>query len=91
MHWAADRNQTEAAKLLVDAGATVDAQNKDGMTALMIAASHGNIELVRMLLAKGANPAKPDYTGRDAVGWAAEGHRPAVVDALKRAEAGGHS
>lgn len=91
LHWAADRNQTQAAKLLVEAGATVDAQNKDGMTALMLAASHGNLELVRVLLAKGANPAKPDYTGRDAVGWAAEGHRPAVVEALKRAETGRHS
>lgn len=91
LHWAADRSQTEAAKLLVDAGATVDAQNRNGMTALMIAASRGNLELVRALLAKGADPAKADYTGRDAVGWAAEGHRPAVVDALKRAENGGRS
>jgi uncharacterized protein len=86
LHLAVEQNQIEAAKLLLDAGANVDPQNKDGMTPLMIAASHGNLEMVRALLAKGANPAKTDYTGRDAVSWAQDGHRPAVVDALTRAE-----
>ncbi len=32
LHLAADQNQTEAAKLLLDSGAEVDRQNKDGMT-----------------------------------------------------------
>lgn len=87
LHLAADRNQTEAAKLLLDAGAEVDPQNKDGMTPLMIAANRGNLELVRALLAKGANPGKTDYTGRDALGWAQDSHRPAVVEAITRAQA----
>ena len=86
LHLAADRNQTEAAKLLLDVGAKVDPQNKDGITPLMIAASRGNLELVQALLAKGANPAKTDYTGRDALGWARDSHRPAVVKAISRAE-----
>ena len=54
---------------------------------LMIAASRGNIVIVQALLAKGANPRKNDFTGRDALGWAAEGRRPAVVQALQRAQA----
>lgn len=87
LHLAADRNQTEAAKLLLDSGAEVDPQNKDGMTPLMIAANRGNLELVRALLAKGANPGKTDYTGRDALGWAQDSHRPAVVEAITRAQA----
>jgi ankyrin repeat protein len=88
LHLAADRNQTEAAKLLLDLGAEVDPQDKDGMTPLMIAASRGNLELVRALLGKGASVTKTDYTGRDALGWAQEGHRQGVVQAITRAQGG---
>ncbi len=52
----------------------------------MIAASRGNIAIVQALLAKGANPRLSDFTGRDALGWAADSHRPAVVQALQRAQ-----
>jgi ankyrin repeat protein len=83
---AVERDQIEAAQLLLDAGAAVDPENKNGMTPLMQAASRGNIEIVNALLAKGANVAKTDYTGRDAAGWAAESHRPAVIQAIKRAQ-----
>ena len=86
LHLAADRNQTEAAQLLLDVGAAVDLENKNGMTPLMIAANRGNVELVQALLAKGASVTKTDYTGRDAAGWAAESRRPAVLQAIKRAQ-----
>lgn len=89
LHLAILGNQTAAAQLLLEAGAEVDPQNKDGMTPLMIAAQHGNLELVRTLLAKGANPGKTDYTGRDAASWAEDSHRPAVVEAITRAQAKG--
>jgi uncharacterized protein len=88
LHLAAEQGQTEAAKLLLAVGAEVDPQNKDGLTPLMIAASRGNLELVRALLAKGASVTKNDYTGRDALGWAQDGHRPAVVEAIERAQGG---
>jgi ankyrin repeat protein len=86
LHLAADRDQVEALKLLLDVGAPVDPENKAGMTPLMVAASRGNIESVQALLAKGASAIKTDFTGRDAAGWAAESHRPAVVQAIKRAQ-----
>lgn len=86
LHLAADRNQTEAAQLLLDVGAPVDAENKNGMTPLMVAAGRGNIEVVQALLAKHASVTKTDFTGRDAAGWAAESHRPAVLQAIKRAQ-----
>jgi ankyrin repeat protein len=87
LHLAAEQDQVEAAKLLLDVGAAVDPQNKDGMTPLMIAASRGELDIVRALLAKGANPSKTDYTGRDALSWAQDAHRPAVVEAITRAVA----
>ena len=43
--------------------------------------------LVKAMLAKGANVRKTDFTGRDAVSWAQESRRPAVVQALQRAVA----
>jgi uncharacterized protein len=86
LHLAVERDQIEAAQLLLDAGAVVDPENKNGMTPLMLAASRGNVEIVNALLAKGANIAKTDYTGRDAAGWAAESRRPAVIQAIKRAQ-----
>jgi ankyrin repeat protein len=86
LHLAADRGQTEAVQLLLDVGAPVDPENKNGMTPLMIGANRGNFEIVQALLAKGASVTKTDFTGRDAAGWAAESHRPAVVQAIKRAQ-----
>jgi len=80
LHWAAERGNVEVMRLLIDNKASVDAQNRQGITPLMSAASHGQPSAVRLLLASGADPKKQDYTGRDALGWAAG--RPAIVQAL---------
>ena len=64
----------------------MDPENKNGLTPLMMAANRGNVEIVNALLAKGANVAKTDYTGRDVAGWAADSRRPAVIQAIKRAQ-----
>ena len=80
LHWAAERGNVEVMRLLIDRKASIDAQNRQGITPLMSAASHGQASAVRLLLASGANQKKQDYTGRDALGWAAG--RPAVVQAL---------
>ena len=88
LHWAAERNQPEMARLLIEAGASVDAEDKDGLTPLMFAARAANLEMVRLLLADGADPAKTDYTGRDAAGWASGGRGAAIRQALSRALAG---
>jgi ankyrin repeat protein len=88
--YAADHDRLEMAKLLMDVGAQVDAENKNGMTPLMIAAKDGEVEMVRTLLARGANPNKSDYTGRDALGWALDSHRQALVVMLKDAQARKH-
>ena len=87
LHAAIARDQTEAAEFLIRAGAPVDAQNRQGLTPLMVAARQGELDMVRLLLGQGAKVDKTDYTGRDALGWAAQGHSQAVAAALKRAGA----
>ena len=58
-HWAAWRGQAEAARLLLEAGADVNAQNQNthwGTTPLH-AAAHGNrAAVVQVLLARGGDP-----------------------------------
>jgi ankyrin repeat protein len=52
---AADANDTETIRYLIDKGADIDARNGDGDTPLLLAASYGNVEMVKLLLAKGAD------------------------------------
>jgi uncharacterized protein len=47
--------KTEAAQLLIEAGADIDFQNNDGSTALISAAYFCRPEIVKMLLDKGAD------------------------------------
>jgi ankyrin repeat protein len=54
----------EKVRLLLDAGADVNARSKQGMTALLIAANNaGSTEIVRLLVAKGADPKATDEGG----------------------------
>jgi len=85
LHYAAIHDQVEIAKLLLDVGASIDEQNHDGVTPLMFAAQKGEVEMVRTLLARGANSNKSDFTGRDAMSWAIDSHRTALIELLKQA------
>ena len=84
LHWAAERGSTKVIRLLLDDKASVDVQNREGLTPLMLAAKNGQAQAVRLLLLYHADPKKNDYTGRDALSWAA--NRVAIVDALRAAE-----
>jgi len=76
LHYAAERGRIDFMRFLIAQKATIDAGNRQGLTPLMIAAQHGQAAAARLLLASGADPRKQDFTGRDAIGWAAE--NPAV-------------
>ncbi len=80
LHWAAELGNLTMMRMLIAHKAAIDAANHQGVTPLMLAASHVQPGAVRLLLASGADPAKEDFTGRDATGWAAG--NPAVVAAL---------
>lgn len=47
---AVSHGRMDMIKLLIDAGAEINIQDDDGSTALMCAAEHGHIDIVRLLL-----------------------------------------
>jgi ankyrin repeat protein len=59
------------AKLLIEHGARLDAADNRGRTALMIAAETGHLEMVNLLLLRGANRALRDKSGKSAADLAA--------------------
>lgn len=76
-------------RLLIEKGANVNARANSGRTPLIIAAAYpGNLQTVRLLLAKGADPKTSDETGDGPLGNAASS---ADVDMLKELLAAGAS
>lgn len=78
LYWAAACDENELVRLLIEAGATVEAeQPKDGYTSLHIAAEHGNREIVELLLNAGGKSVlnKFDEISRTPLIWAVKkGH-----------------
>ena len=64
---AARGGDTAAARALINAGANVNAQDDDGMTALMWTAFWGHTDAVRLLLNAGANANMQDNRGETAL------------------------
>ena len=64
LHWAARSGEPEIAKILLDAGATVDARTRNGAyTPLHEASKAGNASVARVLLEAGADPAARTTAG----------------------------
>lgn len=75
LHSAAALRQLEVARLLVAAGADVNARQHGGWTPLHAAAAGGDLALVLLLLDHGADPRQPNDQGADAIGLAqSKGH-----------------
>ncbi|HYL73659.1 MAG TPA: ankyrin repeat domain-containing protein [Bryobacteraceae bacterium] len=82
--WAATYGSPEAIQVLLDAGAKVNVQDIRGMTPLMLAvgSDHADPRVIRMLLAKGADPNIKSKDGETAVDWARKFGQGPVLDAL---------
>lgn len=78
----------DVARLLVDAGAEVNARQHGGYTALHSAAQHGDTSLVDLLLDHGADPNQATEDGRRPVDFARErGHAEAAARLVARGAA----
>jgi ankyrin repeat protein len=74
-------------KMLLQAGAQIDARDRQGCTALMWALSQGEADSVKALLAAGANVNLKNVYGDSALNLAARGAHSGVVHLLKKAGA----
>ena len=82
LHWAAHRNDLDAADLLIRAGAAVDATNDLGVTPLWVATTAGSAAMVARLLEARADPNITPGTGGTPLMIAARQGNVAVVKSL---------
>jgi ankyrin repeat protein len=85
LHFASLSGNSEVVKLLLSAGAEVDAQDVRGMTPLMwlVASDRPNLDILRMLLAKGSDISLRSKLDESAIDWARKFNNPAVLSELK--------
>ena len=84
LHMAVSNGEVEPVRLLLDAGSEPDAQDVRGMTPLIwsVSTDRPNAEIVKLLLARHANPAIKTKDGEDALDWARKFNNPPVLAAL---------
>jgi ankyrin repeat protein len=82
LHWAAYRDDVDAARQLVQAGARPDAANREGMTPLALASIAGNAEMIRLLADAGADVNARLRNGETALMLAARTGEVAALGAL---------
>lgn len=80
LHMSARRGTIGIAEALLDAGAHIEAKDKNGETPLRRAVNCGQEQVVRLLLSRGANPRSMDKFGRTPIDAArSEGVRRAMM------------
>jgi ankyrin repeat protein len=83
LHLAATHCHVEAAQLLLNKGAKVNAKAVGGTTPLDLAAQAGCVDMVNLLLANGAKINARDDQGRTPLDRAKQWHRDEVVKVLQ--------
>lgn len=87
LFWAVYYDETDMVRLLLDAGANADIENRFGLTPLIQASMNGNSEVITMLLDAGANPNAYTLQGDTALMNAAKAGSLAGVQQLVEAGA----
>ena len=84
---AARSGNLDVTKLLVEAGANIDFQQRWGHTALMTAAKNGHLDVVKFLMERGTNLFLKDKNGDTAIIIATENDHAEIATMLKQAGA----
>lgn len=79
LHSAAAGQHLEIARMLLEAGAEINAVQEGGFTPLMSATQNGHVEMVRLLLERGADRTMQTDDGRSAYNFADSHSDPAVA------------
>lgn len=85
LHHAATEGFTSGVQALLDEGIPVNAADKYGQTALIHAVWGGDVKLVDLLLARGADPSLKMTTGNDALTFAKSRHHDAAASRIMQA------
>lgn len=83
LHSAVAGRHFDIVQLLVDAGAPMNAGQQEGWTPLQGAVHNKDLEMVRYLLAHGADPRAQNDAGKSAIGLAADGGHVEILKVLK--------
>ena len=87
LHSAVAGQHFEIAKLLIEHGALVNAEQEGGFTPLHGACQNGQLEMVKLLLDHGADIHALSHEGRSALHFAREGSHTQVIELLEAAGA----
>jgi ankyrin repeat protein len=88
LHLASEQVRLEIARKLIEYGASVSAQNKDGETPLHLASQPGRLEVARLLIERGADVSAQNKDGRTPLhlmclgNWVQESSYPEVARML---------
>jgi ankyrin repeat protein len=74
---------SDAAQVLLESGADINGQDVLGGTALIVAASNGDLPMLEMLLRAGADVHVTDHDGNTALVWATHNNHVKVAQFLQ--------